>query len=180
MRFRLAVIGVVSALALLGAGAASATITYSDSSQTWFIGRGDVLSTFGKAALTPQIDVGSQYQLTRTLTCTYGDGTVVQPAGSLFFGVDYRAEARYARGSHLITGYVAGNAQSLDFWSGSTFEYELVACPGVDPDDPDPASLAAHGGLASQTSVITETVLLIMNGRVIYGPVLIYGPVTES
>jgi hypothetical protein len=180
MRFRLAIIGIVGAVALLGAGAASATITYSSGSQTWFIGRGDVLSNFGKAALTPQIDVGSQYQRTRTLTCTYGDGTVVHPAGSVFFGIDYAAAARYAPGSHVVTGYAAGNAQSLDFWSGSTFEYELVACPGVDPDNPDPAYLAAHGGLVTQTSVITETVSLFMDGRLIYGPALIFGPVTES
>jgi hypothetical protein len=182
MKRCLTLVAVLSALIMIGAGAASATISYTGGRDTgdWFIGRGDVLSNFGKAALTPHIDVGSQYQLTRTLTCTYGDGTVVQPAGSLFFGIAYRAEARYAPGSHVITGYAAGSAQILYLWSGSTFEYELVACPGVDPDNPDPAYLAAHGGLVSQTSVITETVSLFIRGRLVYGPALIYGPVTES
>jgi diketogulonate reductase-like aldo/keto reductase len=89
------------------------------------------------------------------------------------YGMVYQAQPRYAPGNNTITGYIAGIAQGHP-WSGATFMYELAHCPTANDD---PHWVAAHGALTESTVTITRTLTLYFEGVVVYGPLLVYGPV---
>jgi hypothetical protein len=174
---QLLVLCMFTALALASASSASATVTYTGPAGwelgTWFIGRGDVISYAGKPALVPQPTVTLDFTQTKTFICTYADGTVLPVSGSVDYGMVYQAQPRYAPGNNTITGYIAGIAQGHP-WSGTTFMYELAHCPTANDA---PEWVAAHGALTESTVAITRTLTLYFEGVVVYGPLLVYGPV---
>src|SRR5690242_14424885 len=143
MRLWIAAVGAVAALALVGgAGTASATVGYTPGSSSssssdflWFVGRGDVISNFGKGALVPNLDVQSVYSLTNTVTCTYPDGAVRSFSGSWNFYIWGYAQPRYAPGNDQITGYLFGPGDGHFYGrfggaddAGAPF-WESVGCP---------------------------------------------------
>jgi hypothetical protein len=109
---------VAASLAL--AGAADATVTWEAGTQTWFIGRGDVIAALGKPALVPNPVVVWSFTAQASFTCVFADGTRI-PATDEAFGFRlYFAQPRIAPGSGQITGYFAGPQQIVDgeFWRG--------------------------------------------------------------
>jgi len=142
---------------------------------TWFVGRGDVISNFGKAALVPNLAAEARFALTNTVTCTYPDGTVRSFSGTWTFFRWGDAQPRYAPGSDLITGYFAGPDE---LWhgddAGAQF-YSDLGCPAPGSNNPylnDPA--------IPRTAVDTGTSSFYVNGRLLFGPELIYGPVPHT
>jgi hypothetical protein len=102
---RLAIATCTGLLALVGAGAASATVRYDPSTQSGFIGRGDVIAAAGKDALIPDPVVLFASSTHYTLTCTWPDQTQRRATIERTTFVLFRAATRYAPGSGTITGY---------------------------------------------------------------------------
>src|SRR5207247_7951517 len=93
---RPAIVAAVLVAALATAGVALATVTYTPSTGTLFIGRGDVISSAGKDALVPNPDVVWSASWTWTFLCKYADGRVVQEADLRGASIEYHAVPRYA------------------------------------------------------------------------------------
>jgi hypothetical protein len=153
MRLWIAAVGAVAALALVGgAGTASATVGYTPGSSSssssdflWFVGRGDVISNFGKGALVPNLDVQSVYSLTNTVTCTYPDGAVRSFSGSWNFYIWGYAQPRYAPGNDQITGYLFGPGMGI-----SMDDSGVQMTPGPRSGSPLAAQLRALGGATTR------------------------------
>ena len=118
LRRWLMVIACIGVLALLAASAASATVSFSTGTQTWFIGRGDVVGKVGKGALVATPEVVWRSSASWTATCNYADGShlpLSYDTGETFV---YVAKARHAKNG-AITGYIAGVPQIEDTSSSS-------------------------------------------------------------
>lgn len=95
----------VGLVALAAAGAAAAGVTYNPSTQTGFIGRGDVIAAAGKAALIADPVVTFSSNTSYTLTCTWPDQTQVRANLTRTFFLVYRPKPRVSPGNETITGY---------------------------------------------------------------------------
>jgi hypothetical protein len=102
---RLAIATCTGLLALVGAGAASATVKYDPSTHSGFISRGDVVAAVGKDALVTDPFVLYASSTQYTLTCTWPDQTQRQATIERTTFVLFQAATRYAPGSGMITGY---------------------------------------------------------------------------
>jgi hypothetical protein len=173
MKLWIAMIGAIATLTLIGAGAASATVSHTPGTDfgnyTWFVGRGDVIANFGKDALLPRLEASDTIVLTKTLACSYPDGTVRTVSGSMsgtFFGA---VLARYAPGnSNVITGYWAPPLPFGDVVGEQLFD---VGCPAPGSDNPyinDPS--------IPRTQIVTATVRFFMYGKLLFGPEVMYLP----
>ena len=115
---RMTVIAGAGVLALLAAGAASATVTFAAGTQTWSIGRGDVVRNLGKGALVAAPEVVWQSSAAWTATCDYADGSHLPLSYGTSKTFVYVARARYAKNG-AIAGYVAGVPQVEESSSSS-------------------------------------------------------------
>jgi hypothetical protein len=111
---RLAIATCTGLLALVGAGAASATVRYDPSTQSGFIGRGDVIAAAGKNALVPDPVVLYTSSTQYTLTCTWPDQTQRRVTIQRTNFVLFHAVTRYAPGSGTITGYSLAHDNIFD------------------------------------------------------------------
>jgi hypothetical protein len=104
----------VGLIALAAAGVAMAAVTYDPSTQTGFIGRGDVIAAAGKAGLIADPVVTFASTTHYTLTCTWPDQTQVRANLERTFFVVYRAQTRFAHGNETITGYSLSRDAIID------------------------------------------------------------------
>jgi hypothetical protein len=158
MKRLLSFTAILGGLALMVAGTAAATASYDPSSQSWFIGRGDVIAAVGKDGLVPtttfvwdqvwQINEGG----------VYADGTMLPWSYQETVAFYYRAYARLAPGNGNITGYTTG----APYYSDAVISSGTLAVPGV---------LPGHGTLKR---VITLRLTLLREGAFFDGrPMLV-------
>ena len=172
MKSWVAMFGAIVALTLIGVGAASATVSHSPgtnfSNYTWFVGRGDVIANFGKDMLLPRLGAWEQIEFTKTLTCSYPDGTARTFSGSMGGTFSGALIARYAPGSNVITGY----------WSSTLFGtiegeqlFVDLGCPAPGSNDPyldDPS--------IPRTQVVTAEIRFYVFDKLLFGPEVVNVP----
>jgi hypothetical protein len=127
------------------AGTAAAAVTFSPSSLSGFIGRGDVITGGGMKALVANPLVSYTNETQTQLTCTWPDGTTRSLTITIEFFVLFQAEARYAPRNDTITGYTFSRQDIVD----------AELSPPVDPS----GACMSLSGIPAGTPTVSSTVV---------------------
>jgi hypothetical protein len=143
-------------VAFVLAGTAAATVTFSPSTLSGFIGRGDVIAGGGMTALVANPLLGYTSETQTQLTCAWPDGTTRSLTIPIEFFVLFQAETRYAPGNDTITGYTFSRQDIID----------AEISPPVDPS----GACMSLSGIPAGTPTVSSTVVSTTSALTYFAP----------